>query len=290
MKKFLLLVLIKVAFCACTLAQAPDAAPANNPQQSAVLRQNKIAAAGQATIQSSMATPVCSYNFSFGSGDAALNYCVTVNGNITSIETPEAHQNVAVEQAEGYGICDQTTGIAYSDFAGMGDSGNWGPPTLVSHSATAVKIARTTSDGVWTLTQVITQVTGTSPHIRIAMTLKNNTAAPRNALLLRYLDADVDEVVLNSTDANRMGAAEWNSIEMVSPDEAVGLMLQTIGDHTFAHQALVQTVYYPPDPCNAFAHRSTVELIYTDASMVMTFQPLVAAHSSVTANMMYQGW
>jgi hypothetical protein len=237
-----------------------------------------------------MATPVCSYNFSSGAGDSALNYCVTVNGNITSIETPELHQNVAAEQAEGYGLCDQTTGIAYSDFAGLGDSGNWGPPTLISQTATAVKIARTTSDGVWTLTQVITQVTGTPSHIKIAMTLKNNTAVPRNALLLRYVDVDADQVVLNSTDANRLGAAEWNSIQMVGPDEATGLVLQTVGDHTFAHQALVQLVYYPPDPCNAFAHRSTVELIYTDASMVMTYQPLVAARSSVTATMMYQGW
>ena len=290
MKRFLFWAVIKVAFCTCIFAQAPNAAPGNNPQYTEALRQNKMTASAQAAIQSSMATPVCSYNFSFGSGDSALNYCVTVNGNITSIETPEAHQNVAVEQAEGYGLCDQTTGVSYSDFAGFGDSGNWGPPSLISQTATAVKIARTTTDGVWTLTQVITQVTGTLPHIRIAMTLKNNTAVPRNALLLRYLDADVDQVVLNSTDANRMGAAEWNSIDMVSPDQAVGLMLQTVGDHLFAHQALVQTVYYPPDPCNAFAHRSTAELIYTDASMVMTFQPLVGAHSSVTANMMYQGW
>ena len=90
---------------------------------------------------------------------------------------------------------------------------------------------------------------------------------------------DQGKFLLNSTDANRLGAAEWNSIQTVGPDEAVGLMLQTIGDHTFAHQALVQTVFFPPDPCNEFAHRSTVELIYTDASMVMTYQPLVAARS-----------
>jgi len=289
MKKFLFGLAIKVAFCTFSFAQAPDAAPANNPPDAAALAQSKVAAS-RAVNRSAMATPACSYNFSSGAGDSALNYCVTVNGNITSIEAPELHQNVAVEQAEGYGLCDQTTGVSYSDFAGMGDSGNWGPPTLVSRTATAVKIARTTNDGIWTLTQVITQVAGTSPHIRIAMMLKNNTAVPRNALLLRYVDADVDQVLLNSTDANRLGAAEWNSIQTVGPDEAVGLMLQTIGDHTFAHQALVQTVFFPPDPCNAFAHRSTVELIYTDASMVMTYQPLVAARSSVTATMMYQGW
>jgi hypothetical protein len=289
MKRILIATLIKVAFCAYSFAEAPSAAPANNPQDTAALVQGKLAAA-RAVNRSSMATPACSHNFSSGAGDTALNYCVTVNGNITSIETPELHQNVAVEQAEGYGVCDLNTGVSYTDYAGLGDSGNWGPPTLVSQTATAVKIARTSTDGIWTLTQVITQGTGITPYIKIGMTLKNNTSVARNAWLIRYLDADVDQVVLNSTDANRLGAAEWNSMEIVGPDQAVGLMLQTVGDHLFAHQALVQTVYTPPDPCNAFAHRSTVELIYTDASMVMTFQPLVGARSSVTATMMYKGW
>ena len=50
-----------------------------------------------------------------------------MNGNITSIETPSLHQNVAVEPSQGYGLCDQSTGIIYHDFAGMGDAGtgNW---------------------------------------------------------------------------------------------------------------------------------------------------------------------
>jgi hypothetical protein len=86
------------------------------------------------------------------------------------------------------------------------------------------------------LTQVITRGAenpGTSPDIKIAMTLKNNTAVARNAWLIRYVDADVDQVVLKSTDANRLGAAEWNSMQMLSPDQAVGLMLQTVGGHHF---------------------------------------------------------
>ena len=163
--KRLFLVVTTAAFCTLSIAETPSTTLTSNPQESAALIKKK-AAAEQAAIQSSMATPACSYNFSSGAGDSALNYCVTVNGNITSIETPELHQNVAGEQAEGYGVCDLSTGIAYSDYGGFGDSGNWGPPSLISQTATAVKIARTTSDGVWTLTQTITQAAGNSPHIK----------------------------------------------------------------------------------------------------------------------------
>jgi hypothetical protein len=77
MKRFLLWALIKVTLCTCIFAQTPEAAQANNLQDSAALAQNKVAAA-RAVNCSSMATPVCFYNFSSGSGDSALTYCVTV--------------------------------------------------------------------------------------------------------------------------------------------------------------------------------------------------------------------
>jgi len=68
--------------------------------------------------------------------------------------TPFNREHIAVGAAgEGYGVCDNTGAVAYFDYADYGDSGNWGAPTLVSQTATSVKIARTTSDGVWTLTQ-----------------------------------------------------------------------------------------------------------------------------------------
>jgi hypothetical protein len=77
---------------------------------------------------------------------------------------------------KGYGICDFTANVGYNDYAEFGDSGNWAPPTVLSHSATSVEIARATSDGNWTLTQTFSQIAGTSPSLKIAMALKNNTA------------------------------------------------------------------------------------------------------------------
>jgi len=289
--KILFLAVTALVWSVLGSAQTPTTAPASNRPESAASLQKK-AAAEQAITQSSLATGACLYSFSAGgAGDAVLNYCVTINGNITSIETPSLHQNVAVEQAEGYGLCDQSTGVTYNDFAGMGDAGtgNWGPSTLVSRTATAVKIVRTTTDGAWTLTQVISKVTGDSPNIKIAMALKNNSAIDKRANLIRYLDTDIDGVGGNSFDATTEGAAAWNSTTISNTfDQATGLALENIGTPGGLHTAFTQQVYWPPSPCDPFAKLGF--LFIGDGSLGMFYQPLVSAHSSVTATMMYRGW
>jgi hypothetical protein len=291
MKIIVFAVTALLAWSALGSAQPLSAAPAGNPHESAALLQKK-AAAEQAITQSSLATGACLYSFSTGgAGDAVLNYCVTINGNITSIETPSLHQNVAVEQAEGYGLCDQSTGIIYNDFAGMGDAGtgNWGPPTLASRTATAVKIVRTTTDGAWTLTQVITKVGGDSPNIRIAMTLKNNSAVDKFANLIRYLDTDIDGVAGNSFDATTESSAAWNSTTVSSTfDQATGLVLENIGTPGGLHTAFTQRVYWPPSPCDPFANYG--HLFIGDGSLGLFYRPFVSAHSSATLTMMYRGW
>jgi hypothetical protein len=286
-------VLAATALACCTLgsAETPATEPATSPHESAALLQKK-AAAGQAITASSLATPFCSYFFSTGGpNDAALDYCATVNGNITSIYTPSLQQNVAVEQAEGYGLCDQTTGIIYNDFGGMGDagSGSWGPSTLVSQTANFVKIVRTTTDGAWTLTQVITKVAGDSPHIQIAMALKNNSGVDKYANLIRYVDVDINGVTGNSFDATTEGATAWNSTT-VSPtfNQATGLVLENIGSPGGLHTAFTQQVYWAPSPCDPFARLGF--LFIGDGSLGLFYRPFVTAHSSVTATMMYRGW
>ena len=139
------------------------------------------------------ATDTCSYTFTSGSGFSYLQFCVTVNGNITEFQSP-----VNIEQLspggssayEGYGICDITnSNTAYWDYAGNGDSGNWNPPIKLSQNATSVKIERITSDGAWTLTQIFTSVPGTNPYAKITMELKNNSGEAKQVLLLRYANA-----------------------------------------------------------------------------------------------------
>jgi hypothetical protein len=71
-----------------------------------------------------------------------------------------------------------------------GPSGNWQPP-VVSGSALPLTIKRTTSDGIYTLTQVFNRNTA-EPAVKITMTLKNNTAVSRDFMLVRYADIDAN--------------------------------------------------------------------------------------------------
>jgi hypothetical protein len=62
---------------------------------------------------SPLATASCAYNFSVaGPQNSFLKYCVTVNGNIVSFNSPNGYDQIAQGGiAEGYGICDTIDGV-----------------------------------------------------------------------------------------------------------------------------------------------------------------------------------
>jgi hypothetical protein len=106
---------------------------------------------------------------------------------------------------EGYGICDNTTSTGYFAYADFGDSGNWGPATVLNVNSSSVKIKRTTSDGVFTLTQTISQSEG-SQAVRVQMSLKNNSSTDRSVFFMRYADVDVSGTSNNNFDATANSA------------------------------------------------------------------------------------
>jgi hypothetical protein len=141
----------------------------------------------------------CAYTFTSGSGNTYLFYCVTPNGNILQISTPFGHSQSGPD-GEGYGICNESPANEYHDY-GTSDSGNWNAATVLSHSGSSVKIARTTNDGNWTLTQTITKVpssSSVSANIKIVMALTNNQSADHVAYLVRYTDVLADGSASNS--------------------------------------------------------------------------------------------
>src|SRR5450756_2466088 len=76
----------------------------------------------------------CAFTFTSGVNLTSIQYCVTANGNIVQIEIPEGVPLIsAASLGEGYGVCDVTSGTAYTDYGGFGDSGNWRPATVLSH-------------------------------------------------------------------------------------------------------------------------------------------------------------
>jgi hypothetical protein len=233
--------------------------------------------------------PVCRYNFTSGSANTYLSYCVSDNGNIVTISTPEGHGQ-ELFGGEGYGFCNASPGVVeYHDYA-YADSGNWDSPTLLSHTATSVKIARTTSDGIWTLTQTITQVPAT-PSIKIAMALKNNTAAARGVYLLRFLDADAGLSRTNTLDATQNTAAAWNE-QVGSVPFSFGLQLENVGTPQFGYwSGFAQDVPDGPNACAfAFNAPGTAPLVGIDGSIEMVYADTIEAHGTKTATMIYRGF
>jgi hypothetical protein len=208
------------------------------------------------------ATQACSYAYTSGSGATYMNYCITVNGNFANFESPAGVEMLDQDGAyEGYGICDISTGTAYYDY-GYEDSGNWGLSSLVTHTATEVKLERTTSDGAWTLTQTISKVSGDSPYARIIMVFKNNSEETKLTYLLRFAgfvpdDAAASENFSESFDGSNNST--WGYIpeppNYSTPSSAYGLMLQSVGTVVplsveSYQEGIAQSTLNGPDPCD----------------------------------------
>jgi hypothetical protein len=201
-------------------------------------------------------TDTCTYKFTSGSGNTYLQFCVTVNGNVVEFQSP-----VGIEQLspggsaayEGYGICDVTTGTAYWDYAGNGDSGNWNAPTKLSLTGTSVKIERITSDGAWTLTQTFTSVEGFDASAKIAMALKNDSAEDKQVVLLRYANAVPYSGSPYQEDYDGTYESAWGYAQGF-----YGLILQDVGFPTpttlaWEREAFPIDTIGGPAPCNADA-------------------------------------
>jgi hypothetical protein len=279
--KTLTLTFIVLAISLSAFAASPDGTYRNAQEQAALAQRD----AAQSAPHSPMATTTCSFTFTSGAGDTFQKFCVTANGNITHFEAPQGHEHIAVDAiGEGYGICDLESKVKYFDYADYGDSGNWGSPVVVSQTPTSVKIARTTTDGIWTLTQTITQVAGNTPSVKVGMALKNNSIIRRSATILRYADVDADGSNRNNVDMTFASATIWNSI---GTNQGFGLQIQnaTKGAN---FQPITEITADPPDVCilnsNVLLHTNT------DASLGMFYVVTVPSGGSKTVITSYTGF
>jgi hypothetical protein len=270
--KRLIIVLNLLGMCSLALAQS----------------QTQLQAAREVS-RSPLTTSTCAFTFTTGANDSFVKYCVTVNGNIAQFESPAGKEHIAIGTiGEGYGFCDLNPQVRYFDYSDFGDSGNWGAPTTVSQTATSVKISRTTTDGIWTLTQTITQIGGVSPSARIKMTVKNNSNITRSLFFMRYADADAGGSFLNNFDGTQKSAFGWNSD---TTSNAVGLLLQNAG--TFPADsspgAFTQNVPEGPDPCNFTTHFASGPQLATDGSIVLLYALNFSKGASRTVTVSYEG-
>jgi hypothetical protein len=289
MKKFVPAV-IMLALCSLGFAQTTRGHGVSSqvdPQQEAAADLSKKSAlAGTAHLSTNAVDLDCAFTFTSGAGNTFLSYCVTRNGNIVTLVAPEGRPLMSTSRGEGYGICDLNTQVSYSDYAGFGDTGNWQPSVILGSTAHAVKIARTTSDGFWTLTQTITQVVGIAPSVRIAMVLKNNTRVARHAFLVRYADVDAGGALLNNFAETINSAFGWNSLTAIAP---FGLTLQNLGTANFRHFALVSKDFRPPVACLATNTFGPDVLLEVDGSLRHVYDTFIPQSGSLAVTLAYKG-
>ncbi len=235
----------------------------------------------------SHATTTCLYDFKTGNGNTFLTYCVTVNGNILEIQTPFGQDKLGTN-GEGYGLCDQNAPMNYTDYA-VSDTGNWNPATVLSHGSTYVKIARTTADGNWTLTQTITMVPKTS-SITVVMALRNNQTVSDVAYLVRFADAWSPP-----TSGGEIWLGGLNSAlaRTMQNDPNYGLQLSNAGIVPFSfQQGYAQSVNTGPNAC-AFAFNEGFENSLQDdlptGSIEMAYVGTIAAGQTKTVTLSYRG-
>jgi len=222
----------------------------------------------------------CSFTFGSGSGANATQYCVTNNGNIIQFSRPSGFEHLSSTQAEGYAVCDLNTNAAYYDYAAGGDSG-WGSPTTTSTS-TSVQVIRTSTDGVWTLTQTIKQVKASKSNAgsaAISMALKNNSAVKRIAYIYRYANVNADGFVnnnfFNAIDAGfALDTANYQGLELLNNSLSTG------------GGAYAQTVPTGPDPCNP-ANGANLPFV-GDGSLVLVWPLISPAGTTKTVAMTYK--
>ncbi len=257
-------------FAGCTLAQE-DEGSAPDPRlhhliadplaRAKLLHRNGSADKSQEEFMRDAASPdateTCTYKFTSGSGQTYLQFCVTVNGNIVEFQSPEGieHIDEAGSPREGYGVCDVDPGVSYYDYANTASS-NWDAPTTVSHTAAAVKIERTTKDGLWTLTQTITSSAGTNPYAKITMAIKNNASSgTKFVAVLRFVNTLPDDgTSVENYDGDTDSAWGYKSVAGDSPH---GLFIQNVGNRTpdtipFDREGFAIDANTGPDPCNYF--------------------------------------
>ena len=185
--------------------------------------------------------------------------------------------------SEGYGICDFSNLARYFDY-GSSDSGNWQPPSVIG-TALPITIKRTTSDGIYTLTQVFTRNTVDTAVI-ITMTLKNNTAAAHDFALLRYADIDANNAdggdFNNWFDFDTQSAWGYNNGFNLH-----GLMLYS-RPTTTPHFAFVQNISGPPDVCSPVANLPSSTPFFGDGSVGMDWNGTLGAGKSVSVTGEYR--
>jgi hypothetical protein len=140
-----------------------------------------------------LASDVCFSTHAWGSGASRLAFCVSGDGNLVQLESPQdaEHLDVGVT-GEGYVLCSFEALHGYD--AGFDESGFLESTVVQPNGPNTfpLTIRRDTSDGALRLTQTFTRDT-TEKDVIITMAVRNRRAVRiRSVNVHRYFDGDID--------------------------------------------------------------------------------------------------
>ena len=239
----------------------------------------------------------CAFTYTSPAGKPSLKFCVSPSGTLNDIEVPVGDEFLTqayisggkLNALEGYGLCNESPAQAYSNYINdYLESSNWNPPTIVSQTATSIKIAHSTSDGVWTLTQTFLPDTVT-PGVKIMMALHNNTSVSRVVYLFRVTSGNGPKFPQSSSSHSR--AFSWIQSRPVE-NFGDGVMLENASplQFGFMNAYVYQTgVSFPPNPCD-FASGASNSVMLNDTSngFGIAFVDSIGAHKTKTATVRYR--
>lgn len=223
----------------------------------------------------------CRFAYTSGSGINQTNYCLSNDGNIVQFSRPSNTEYL--QSGEGYGVCDVTTSKSYYDYA-LWTSDNWGSTVVTEVSPTKRKFVRTTTDGIWELSQSITQIRakGSSPGAaQVTMSLENLSGATRSVYLLRYAGIDV-----GSNYSDDKFDFTWDTAYGSNPGFSFGLGL-TNNTFTYGHDAFTQYKFFGPDPC-AFTKNINFGPWVGDGSIGQVYSHTLHPGSKLIVTMIYR--
>lgn len=258
--------MIMIAMCViCTFAQAQNAAASS-----------KKAARPETTS--------CYATFN----TALPNFCVTENGNIENFYYPAGYSQI---YTDGYGVCDYTSGspVSYLDIA-VTATGNWQASAVKEPGGAntfPLTITRTSSDGIWTITQVFSRSTADA-YVKVEITLKNNTAVARTLLLTRYVDIDADgNPATNYFDGDINSGWGYQSAAASYPNHGLTIRANQSVHNFFGYNVPLGSY----DPCN-FSANSVGTPTYGDEAVLYIFTPngnsVIPAEKSITVTLEYR--
>jgi hypothetical protein len=144
------------------------------------------------TVRRSLTQQSC---FQSGSGATFYRPCVSVHGNVYSIQAPSAAEHINNGTVvEGYGIC-SNTGYVYD--AGDSESGFGAQSISQPNGPNTFPLSIVRSGGGWRVTQTYAR-DATQREFNITMAVKNTTTSTKsNVEIARFFDGDLDNDASN---------------------------------------------------------------------------------------------